>query len=361
MKLEILKQALAKAGLTKETDTSSSPTTKGYKKRKNIRKQNHPPTDTKLPRIKKIPRKQKKQYRKNVISLTKLRLSEEQADSIIKSLGFKNQKEALNYWIVIRNLIKKNKIDHIVEILSKNKKHTPGGKSWSIDSFNQYHSAVQLFFKKFQKETKERPPVSRKEIQTPLRSEEKSYLESVKTEELFSLYLQAIKRTAKENQNLQIEGKKDIERINKEFLRRFEGSVDENGYFIWPHTKVSLNNSQRSKSIIFDQESGALSLYGYRVGKTHGEPDNIRRLILDEVFNANIPPVFERSYLSQWGSASTAKRLQKMAQTIASLTRNEKLRGSKYAVAYTQREEDLSYLHRKYYIGQFNFDWPKTT
>lgn len=148
--------------------------------------------------------------------------------------------------------------------------------------------------------------------------------------------------------------------INNNWVKRYGGKIDENGYFEWPSTLTS-ESTQKIKSSSFEdwQEEGVLSFYGYHVGNTNGVSSSIRKTILEGVFYAIIPPIFEFSYLYQWGAPETPARLKKMADVLASNARNfKRQQKSAYFDAIAEWEDDLHFLKNKFYIGKFNFDWP---
>lgn len=59
--------------------------------------------------------------------------------------------------------------------------------------------------------------------------------------------------------------------------------------------------------------------------------------------------------------ASSAQRLQKLAETIAALTRNAKRRNAaRMDKSIREWESDLAYLKRRYDEGRFSFTWPVT-
>lgn len=156
------------------------------------------------------------------------------------------------------------------------------------------------------------------------------------------------------------EARRLIKTIYSEFIRRYGGKIDENGFFYWPRTDIG---SKRTNSV-FDcdwTEDGVLSHFGYRVGTTEGKSKNLRHVILSEVFEGIIPPIFDLAYLREWGGPASAKRLQKSAETIASLARNAKRRGDvRLQVAIREWEEDLEFLYWTYYVDRFRFGWPLT-
>ncbi len=158
-----------------------------------------------------------------------------------------------------------------------------------------------------------------------------------------------------------LEAKRLLGAISGEFIRRFGGKIEENGFFNWPNTNIGYNNETSLTDTGWIEE-GVLSHFGYRVGTTDGKHEKLRHIILHEVFEGVIPPIFEMSYLREWGAPSSSKRLQKMAETIASLTRNAKRRGDqKLESAIKEWEGDLEFLYWNFYIDHFRFVWPATT
>lgn len=140
--------------------------------------------------------------------------------------------------------------------------------------------------------------------------------------------------------------------IYKVWVKKFGGINDNNGYFKWPSTMADYGNGKLSQNGW--EIEGVLSFFGYRVGHTQGKSMAVRQAILTEVFLGVIPPVFSRFYLSEWRSSKSAGRLRKMAETLASLTRNAKRKkNSDMSLSISQWEEDLSFLFRKFYIPMF--------
>ena len=129
--------------------------------------------------------------------------------------------------------------------------------------------------------------------------------------------------------------------------------------FPWPSTaahggKGSLTNE------IFTTKEGLLSYCGYKVGAS-GLPLDPRRRILDVIFLQPLPPIDNAAYAAEWGRPNTAQRLQKLAETIAALTRNAKRRNAaRMDKSIREWESDLAYLKRRYYEGRFSFPWPVT-
>ena len=104
-----------------------------------------------------------------------------------------------------------------------------------------------------------------------------------------------------------------------------------------------------------------LSFLGYHVGETQPTPQNIRSCILDYVFECHLPPLDSHTYYLEWGTPHTAQRLEKLANTLAALTRNAKRRDAmSYKKAINDWEGDLAVLRERYYLNVFHFGWPET-
>ena len=131
---------------------------------------------------------------------------------------------------------------------------------------------------------------------------------------------------------------------------------DNDEYFLWPSTNAPASR-RGYKGDFFDYEDGLLSFVGYQVG-VNGETSDIRLRILDCVFHNKLPHVESEEYMSQWGEPESADRLRKMAHTLAALARNAKRNSRNYSRAIDEWESDLDYLHLRYYVGKFKFQWP---
>lgn len=130
--------------------------------------------------------------------------------------------------------------------------------------------------------------------------------------------------------------------------------------FSWPPTTAEPAIGQQNLPRDIFKPEGMLKLYGYKVG-LNGLPENQRRQILDDVFLHSLPSIDDVSYLGEWGQPGTAKRLRKLAESIAAFTRNAKRRNSgNFNKAIQNWEADLAYSKRTYYEEQFNFHWPRT-
>ena len=118
--------------------------------------------------------------------------------------------------------------------------------------------------------------------------------------------------------------------------------------------------SQNLPSDAFKYEEGLLRHYGYKVGM-NGLPESERWEILDTVFLRPLLQMDNTVYLSEWGEPHSAKRLQKLADSIAAFTRNAKGQKQRnFSKAIQDWETDLAYLKRTYYNSRFSFQYPRT-
>lgn len=141
--------------------------------------------------------------------------------------------------------------------------------------------------------------------------------------------------------------------------RLAELSVMETKTFRWPTTAVIGDSTSALRLAHFDYEEGLLKFMGYAVGQL-GAYRTRRRQVLDYVFNEKIPKVQSYEYMAGWGEPSSAKRLQKLANSLATFARNAKRRRtSDMEHAIAEWEEDLAYLKNTYFEGLFSFDWPE--
>jgi WYL domain len=130
-------------------------------------------------------------------------------------------------------------------------------------------------------------------------------------------------------------------------------------HFSWS-TTTSNPGSQNLPSDAFKYEEGLLRHYGYKVGM-NGLPESERWEILDTVFLHPLLQMDNAAYLSEWGEPKSAKRLQKLAESIAAFTRNAKRRNrGSFSKAIQDWETDLAYLKRTYYNNRYSFQYPRT-
>jgi hypothetical protein len=140
--------------------------------------------------------------------------------------------------------------------------------------------------------------------------------------------------------------------------------------FDWPTTVVDLN----SNFLVVDfegkgpwPENGVLTRMGYRVGYNKGLSEPERREILSQLF-LKVKLILsdennwdEFSYISEWGETGSSRRLEKMANCLASFARFKKKDTSRdNSKAIKDWETDLAWLKQNYYDTKFNFSWPDT-
>lgn len=107
------------------------------------------------------------------------------------------------------------------------------------------------------------------------------------------------------------------------------------------------------------RETGLLSLSGYQVGKIDGKPADERRRILNYLFlEDDLRDVTDLSYAAEWGPPKTSRRLRKLSETIAALTRNAKRNPVDMSRAISDWEADLDYLKETFYENWGGFPWP---
>jgi hypothetical protein len=140
--------------------------------------------------------------------------------------------------------------------------------------------------------------------------------------------------------------------------RLAELSAMEAQTFRWPTTAVIGDSASALRLAHFDYEEGLLKFMGYAVGQ-QGAYRTRRRQVLDYVFNEKIPKVQSYEYMAEWGDPRSAKRLLKIANSLATFARNaRRRRTSDMEHAITEWEEDLAYLKETYYKFPFRFEWP---
>lgn len=136
-------------------------------------------------------------------------------------------------------------------------------------------------------------------------------------------------------------------------------ALDRDGdFFCWPTTLVAEFTGVTAVEGEWPK-AGMLDAFGYHVGKTHGLPPNGREQLLRFIFEERLPVVFDRTYTEAWGDPRSPRRLQKLAETLAAMTRNAKRNTARdYTKAISDWEHDLLFLHDTYYVGRFHFGWP---
>lgn len=129
--------------------------------------------------------------------------------------------------------------------------------------------------------------------------------------------------------------------------------------FNWPSTLVIFGDGPFSDEPW--PQTGLLGYMGYHVGHSGIQDAKERRNILKKIFTSHLPSVNSPSYMAEWESPNSSKRLKKMADSIATFCKNDKRKESlSYALAIAHRESDLDWLYNEYYHGHFTFIWPST-
>ena len=145
--------------------------------------------------------------------------------------------------------------------------------------------------------------------------------------------------------------------ISREWDRRATTLADDE-YFSWPTTDAP--GGRRTGQYRDLRHEGMLKYLEYKVGKD-GEHSSYRHALLSRIFENALPPVFDRLYMAEWGPNESSIRLHKMAHCLASFAKNFKYQNNdKYDEAIRHWEQDLEYLHDRYYVGRFGFGWPTT-
>ena len=130
-------------------------------------------------------------------------------------------------------------------------------------------------------------------------------------------------------------------------------------WFAWPATDARPGDQKLRDVDWYDQ--GMLGYLGYHVGETQPTPSRVRSHILEYAFECHLPPINGLAYYEAWGGPRSAKRLYKLANTLAAFTRNAKRKDSDSSKAVNDWESDLRFLYKKYYVDLFQFEWPDTS
>ncbi|WP_219892775.1 hypothetical protein [Aquisediminimonas profunda] len=169
-------------------------------------------------------------------------------------------------------------------------------------------------------------------------------------------YLHRFAERAGESPDI-VEARRIVAVIEKEWLRRSGLGPEHPDYFKWPSTEALRGDG--NLDVRGWQITGMLSYLGYRVGIGADSRDAERHSFLSHLFVMNLPPLNGPSYLQEWAPPGTEARLKKMAYSIASFVRQAKRRKTtNLKEAIRQWENDLKFLHDRYYLGKFGFGWP---
>lgn len=146
-------------------------------------------------------------------------------------------------------------------------------------------------------------------------------------------------------------------KLRQEVSFAWRDQATEGKWFPWPTTDAT-RGARELKGVHWWQR-GMLGFLGYHVGEAQPTPRDIRQRILEYAFECHLPPLNGSDYYLQWSDPQTAQRLEKLSNTLASFTRNAKRRTDiSYTTAIDGWEGDLAYLHERYYVNFFHFEWP---
>ena len=151
-----------------------------------------------------------------------------------------------------------------------------------------------------------------------------------------------------------------IERLVELGVQGARGPVPTPG-FDYPTTDVvnTRRLSMAALGAVDWQETGLLSLSGYRVGRTQGESSETRRKTLNYIFlKDDLSDIEDRDYAESWGRPSTADRLRKLAETLAAFARNGRRNPTDMSQAISEWDEDLVHLKEQFYDRWGDFPWP---
>jgi hypothetical protein len=158
-------------------------------------------------------------------------------------------------------------------------------------------------------------------------------------------------------------GKDPFDESHK-FLRRFAEGHPALEYlmnlgFDWPSTLITGEGTIETDNSDWPQ-TGLLGYMGYKVGRSGIKDSAKRQKLLEKVYTSQLPHVTSASYMAEWGTPRSCKRLQKMSNSLAAFCRNAKGREKPLLMAISHWEEDLNWLHEKFYRGRCSFSWPST-
>jgi len=158
---------------------------------------------------------------------------------------------------------------------------------------------------------------------------------------------------------LELRKRQRAKNLQKEIAERISQLEEEIDSFEWPSTDAQEGDGSLDSGV-FRHSSGLLRYMDYKVG-VNGYRDRDRRDVLKRVYEEKLPNVNSAAYMAEWGQPKSSQRLQKMADSIASFVRNAKRQSfNDLSMAIDEWESDLAFLKQKYYIGHYDFVWPRT-
>jgi hypothetical protein len=127
----------------------------------------------------------------------------------------------------------------------------------------------------------------------------------------------------------------------------------------WPFISDFIKDGVENYFMYSADESPLVAM-GYRA-QSGGLNDQQRRAILEDAFLGDLPEVESgsESYMQQWSTPSSRRRLHRMAHHIAWLIRTH--RGiSNHNRAVQKWESDLLWLNKRFFRPWMRFKWPNT-
>lgn len=153
-------------------------------------------------------------------------------------------------------------------------------------------------------------------------------------------------------------GRKKARELRSNALAKLAELAKEGEYFTWPDT-AAVPGEGAIDGVTDWPSRGMLRFLGYATGVSAPSTSE-RRAILDDAYLKALPNVNSDEYMKSFGSPGSAVRLKRLAQSIAGFTKNAKKKSqSSLDTAIEQWEGDLEYLRTKFYVGHYDFPWPK--
>ena len=148
-------------------------------------------------------------------------------------------------------------------------------------------------------------------------------------------------------------------KLRKRISESWEEQTAQDKYFQGPTTAAPFGAGDLRN--VFWRPKGMLDFLGYHVGVVQPTSRSERHCILEYVFECYLPPLNDPGYLSEWGRPQTARRLEKLADSLAAFTRNARRRNNRsFDAAIDDWEDDLAFLYDRYYVSFARFWWPTT-
>ena len=112
----------------------------------------------------------------------------------------------------------------------------------------------------------------------------------------------------KSNEKLIVLWHNSLEYPNRSDGNLVRDAIEKNWAFRSFYTNQKTNGSS--------PEKGLLSALGYRVGSVRGKKKILRQLILERVYKAQLPLVYCKAYMTEWGSPASSSRETKLTNVL---------------------------------------------